>query len=48
MSLINKPTPAFVTVDAIKVTSANLSTQWQKALFRQPPDAVVKALAAKK
>ncbi|AMC36405.1 substrate-binding domain-containing protein [Janthinobacterium sp. B9-8] len=48
MSLLNKPTPAFVTVDAIKVTSANLATQWQKALFRQPPDAVVKALAAKK
>jgi ribose transport system substrate-binding protein len=48
LSLLNKPTPAFVTVDAIKVTPKNLASQWQKALYRQPPEAVVKALAAKK
>ncbi|WP_051304803.1 substrate-binding domain-containing protein [Chitinilyticum litopenaei] len=47
LSLLNKPTPPFVTVDAIKVTPANLGAQWQRALARPAPAAVNKALAAK-
>ncbi|QZA78144.1 substrate-binding domain-containing protein [Deefgea tanakiae] len=48
LALLNQPTPPFVTVDAIKVTPANLDTQWQKALSRTPPDAIQKALANRK
>ncbi|WP_051710918.1 substrate-binding domain-containing protein [Andreprevotia chitinilytica] len=48
LSLLKKPTPPFVTVDAIKVTPANLVDQWQKALYRKPPEAVVKALQVRR
>jgi ribose transport system substrate-binding protein len=48
LALLKQPTPPFVTVDAIKVTPANLATQWQKALSRKPPDAIQKALASRK
>ncbi|SMC16278.1 ribose transport system substrate-binding protein [Andreprevotia lacus DSM 23236] len=48
LSLLNKPTPPFVTVDAIKVTPTNLAEQWQKALDRKPPEAVTKALQARR
>ncbi|XZG69325.1 substrate-binding domain-containing protein [Chitinibacteraceae bacterium HSL-7] len=47
LSLLKKPTPPFVTVDAIKVTPANLAAQWQRALARPAPAAVNKALAAR-
>ncbi|KAF0811339.1 D-allose-binding periplasmic protein [Andreprevotia sp. IGB-42] len=48
LSLLKKPTSPFVTVDAIKVTPANLTEQWQKALDRKPPEAVSKALQARR
>ncbi|MCW5221842.1 LacI family transcriptional regulator [Verminephrobacter aporrectodeae subsp. tuberculatae] len=45
LALLNKPTPAFVTVDAVKVTKSNLDAQWQRALRRPLPPSVLKALA---
>ncbi|MFC0170781.1 substrate-binding domain-containing protein [Pseudoduganella danionis] len=47
LALLNRPAPAFVTVDAVRIDSANLSTQWQRALNRELPAAVVQAVARK-
>ncbi len=43
-SLLGQDTPAFVTVPAIGVTKDNIVEQWQVALRREPPKAVLKAL----
>jgi ribose transport system substrate-binding protein len=44
LALLDKTTPAFVTVDAVKVTPANLKAQWQKALARPLPPILESAL----
>lgn len=47
LALLGQPAPAFVTVDALRVDSANLATQWQRALGRALPSAVTQAAARK-
>jgi len=47
MALLGRPTPPFVTVDALRVDSANLAVQWQRALNRELPAAVTQAVARK-
>lgn len=45
LSTLGVDTPAFVTVSASGVTRDNLASEWQKALRREAPKSVVKALA---
>ncbi|MYM32715.1 substrate-binding domain-containing protein [Duganella sp. CY15W] len=47
LALLGRSTPPFVTVDALRVDSANLTSQWQRALRRPLPAAVVQAAARK-
>lgn len=44
LSVLNKETPAFVTVPAIKVTAENIGTEWERSLNRPLPEDVVKAM----
>ena len=44
LSVLNKPTPAFVTVPAIKVDKTNIGTQWEKSLNRPLPRDVRSAM----
>ncbi len=44
LSVLEKETPAFVTVPAIKVDKNNIKTQWEKSLNRPLPDEVLKII----
>lgn len=44
LSAIDKDTPAFVTVPAIKVDKENIETQWERSLNRPLPNDVRKAM----
>ncbi len=44
LSMLGKPTPAFVTVPAISITKANVAEAWKQSLNRDLPQEIIQAL----